>query len=201
MKGEAQRFFGTLDLTTELTPDGVVTLAIGLRSSYDQSFPLGFCAGARVFVCDNLAFRSELMVKRKHTLNGAARFSSDIAQAVMSLASFKEAETLRIQELQQAELSDTQAESFMLRACVQRGIISQRQLPLVFREWHEPGHEAFQARTAWSLLNSFTTVLRNLQQKNPADLAHRTMRLHAMLAPANEELRAITNDEHPALAI
>ena len=142
---------------------------------------------------------SSPLVKRKHTLNGAARFSSDIAQAVMSLASFKEAETLRIQQLQQAELSDALAESFMLRACVQRGIISQRQLPLVFHEWHEPGHEAFQSRTAWSLLNSFTSVMKELQQTNPANLAHRTMRLHALLAPKADQ-PAIA-DATPVLAI
>jgi hypothetical protein len=29
-----------------------VSLAVGIRNSWDQSFPLGFCAGARVFVCD-----------------------------------------------------------------------------------------------------------------------------------------------------
>jgi len=61
----------------------------------------------------------------------------------MSLASFKEAETSRIQQLQEVHLSDAQAESFMLRACIQRGIIAQRQLPSSFREWHEPDHEAF----------------------------------------------------------
>src|SRR5262245_3706555 len=68
-----QRFFGTLDLRTTLAKG--VTLAVGLRSSIDKSFPLGFCAGNRVFVCDNLAFRSELMVKRKHTINGERRFA------------------------------------------------------------------------------------------------------------------------------
>ncbi|MCE9530877.1 MAG: hypothetical protein K8T89_07105 [Planctomycetes bacterium] len=35
---EAQRFFATLDLTTALTPDGTVTLAVGIRSSVDQSY-------------------------------------------------------------------------------------------------------------------------------------------------------------------
>lgn len=35
---ENQRFFGTLDLTTPLTPDGSVALAVGLRNSVDQSY-------------------------------------------------------------------------------------------------------------------------------------------------------------------
>lgn len=194
---EGQRFFGTLDLTTPLTPDGSVALAVGLRNSVDQSFPKGFCAGARVFVCDNLAFRSDLMVKRKHTLNGVSRFSSDIAHAVQSLASFKEAESARIARMQELEMTDALAESLMLRACVVRGIVGQRHLPLVYREWHEPKHEAFRPRTAWSLLNSFTAVLRELQEKNPAELAHRTMRLHALLAPPQADLVAAPEPDSP----
>ncbi|HEX3152525.1 MAG TPA: hypothetical protein VHR66_30920 [Gemmataceae bacterium] len=146
---EGQRFFGTLNLSTPLTPDGQVALAVGLRNSTDQSFPMGFGTGARVFACDNLTFRSELLVKRKHTVNSVARFSVDIAYAVGALASFKEAETHRIEHLQQEALSDAQAESFILRACIQRGIIAQRQLPLVFRAWHEPPFEDFRPRTAW----------------------------------------------------
>src|SRR5947209_9955186 len=53
---DGKRFFGTLDLATPLTTDGAVALAVGIRNSTDKSFPLGFCAGAKVFVCDNLAF-------------------------------------------------------------------------------------------------------------------------------------------------
>ena len=37
------RMFATLDLATPLCPG--VSLAVGLRNSTDQSFPLGFCAG------------------------------------------------------------------------------------------------------------------------------------------------------------
>src|SRR5208282_2491060 len=69
---EGARFFGTLDLGTSVASG--VTLAVGVRNSVDKSFPLGFAAGSRVFVCDNLAFRSELLVRRKHTVNGERNF-------------------------------------------------------------------------------------------------------------------------------
>jgi len=181
LSNNGSRFFGTLDLSTELTRDGTVTLAVGIRSSYDKSYPLGFCAGARVFVCDNLAFRSDLMVKRKHTINGAAHFSNDIANSVMNLGSFKEAEAERITKMQEVAITDERAESLMLRACVAKGIIAQRLLPEVWREWREPRHEAFQPRTTWSLLNAFTSAMHPLQARNPGDLARRTMRLHSLL--------------------
>ena len=46
-----------------------------------------------------------------------------------------EPETLRIAHLQRRELADVEAESFMLRACVQRGILAQRACA---RRWLEP---------------------------------------------------------------
>lgn len=178
------RFFGTLDLATQLSTDGTVTLAVGIRNSIDKTFPMGFCAGSRVFVCDNLAFRSDLMVRRKHSPNGVAHFSADIATAVMQLASFKEAEMNRIAAMTQADMPDERAESFILRAAIDRGIIPLRLVPQVVREWKEPRHELFHARTAWSLFNAFTTALGSMQQSNPAELARRTMRLSALLTPA-----------------
>jgi hypothetical protein len=37
--GDDGRFFGTLDLTTPLTGDGTVTLAVGIRNSIDKTYP------------------------------------------------------------------------------------------------------------------------------------------------------------------
>src|SRR4051794_20083672 len=77
------RLFGTLDLDVPILSD--VSLAVGIRNSLDKSFPLGFCAGSRVFVCDNLAFRSELLVRRKHTKFGGDRFAEEINRSVQTL--------------------------------------------------------------------------------------------------------------------
>jgi hypothetical protein len=159
-----------------------VTLAVGLRNSVDKSFPLGFCAGNRVFVCDNLAFRSELLVRRKHTLNGERNFSSAIASAVVSLEQFRRTEEDRIGLLMRTELSSEQGDSLILRA-YEKGILSVAHLLKVVKEWREPSFEAFRARTAWSLLNAFTTVLRDRAGTQPAQFAVQSMRLNALLEP------------------
>jgi hypothetical protein len=172
------RFFGTLDLKTALAAG--VRLAVGVRNSTDKSFPLGFCAGNRVFVCDNLAFRSELLVKRKHTRFGEQRFSSAIANAVTALQSFREMEADRLRGLMNTELRAEQADSFILRA-FEKGIISTLQLPAVLKEWRSPSFEEFQPRTAWSLLNAFTTVLRDRAQRQPQSFMVQTMRLNHLL--------------------
>ena len=66
-RGDA-RLFSTVDLATPLSTG--VNLAVGIRNSTDKSLPLGFCAGSRVVVCDNLAFSAELMVQSRHTRHG-----------------------------------------------------------------------------------------------------------------------------------
>lgn len=43
------------------------TLAIGIRNSVNKAMSVGLCAGDRVFVCDNLAFSSDIVVFRRHT--------------------------------------------------------------------------------------------------------------------------------------
>lgn len=174
------RLFGTLDLSVEVAHD--VTLAVGIRNSIDQSFPLGFCAGSRVFVCDNLAFSAELMVRRKHTRFGADRFRDDIVQCIGRLDAFRQAERARVERMQRTELSDTRAESLMLRA-YERRLVSHRQLPRIIDEWREPTHEAFEGRTLWSLFNCFTGVMNERARTNPQAHAAATMRLQALLNP------------------
>jgi hypothetical protein len=171
------RMFATLDLISTLAEG--VSLAVGIRNSVDKSLPLGFCAGNRVFVCDNLAFRSELLVTRKHTRFGAVRFEEAIALATKALQQFKEVETKRIERLRSLELGDRQADSILLRA-FEQGVVSNRLLPTVIKEWRNPSFEDFKERTAWSLLNSFTTAMGGRMQTNPQQFAGLTMRLHEL---------------------
>lgn len=181
------RFFGTLDLTMRLAAG--VSLAVGVRNSTDKSFPLGFCAGNRVFVCDNLAFRAELLVKRKHTRHGETRFGNAIAAAVQSLASFREVESARLARLMTTDLTDDQALALMVRA-VERQIIAPPVLPKVLADWRCPRFDygTGDRPTAWRLLNCFTTVLGPRAVRNPAAYSAQTIRLNALISPAEPTL-------------
>lgn len=176
-RGDA-RLFVTMDLASELAAG--VRLAVGVRNSTDKSLPLGFCAGSRVFVCDNLAFRSELLVSRKHTRFGATRFEEAIALAARSLVQFQQAEARRVSAFRLHDLAETKAESMILRA-YEHQVVSHRLLPRVLREWRTPSFEEFHPRTLWSLLNAFTTVLAERRQSNPQWFAAATMRLQGLL--------------------
>lgn len=175
------RMFATMSLESELVPG--VSLAVGIRNSIDKSFPLGFCAGNRVFCCDNLAFRSDLLVKRKHTRNGHVRFTEAIAAAVVTLDQFRQHEAKRIQAFQFADITDERAESLMLKS-FEAGIVSHRALPKVIEEWRKPSFDDFTGKNLWSLLNAFTHVLNARARTNPQQHAGITMRLGGLLDDA-----------------
>jgi hypothetical protein len=171
---ENARFFGVLDLVAKLV-DGV-SLSVGIRNSFDKTFPIGFCAGSRVFVCDNLSFSSELLVRKKHTRNGAARFVDAIGQAMMSLKHFQEEEAYRIRFMRNTSVDENQADSLILRA-YEKGIVSSLALPSIIKEWRAPSFPEFEPRTRWSLLNAFTSALGKKAETNPHAYASQTMRL------------------------
>lgn len=178
------RLFATLDLDVPLAGSDV-TLAVGVRNSTDKSLPLGFCAGNRVFVCDNLSFRSELLVTRKHTRYGKDRFHEAICEAVASLHQFQTSEARRIQQFQHLILSDERAESLILRS-YERGIISHRFLPAVIQNWRDKGGEEFQDRSLWCLENAFTAALRGVRDANPQRFCGLSIDLQSLLASAAE---------------
>jgi hypothetical protein len=187
------RFFGTLDLTTPIHEG--VALAVGIRNSTDQSFPIGFCCGHRVFVCDNLAFTSEIVVSKKHTRFGQERYLEGLARAVGSLNEYKESAAGWIAQLQATDLSEDAANSYLLQA-YEQGIIGMRLLPLVIKEWRRPTHEEYRPRTAYSLFNCFTDVLGRVRQsKFPAESALATMRLSRLLSPPSNVVAGRVEDE------
>ncbi len=175
------RFFGVLDLVAPIANG--VNLAVGIRNSVDKSLPISFCAGTRVFVCDNLAFRSEIVVARKHTKYGALRFQEALAKAVGTLPQFREKEQERVLRFQNAMITSELAEAMMLRS-FEQGIVSHRMLPDVIQEWRKPSHEEFAPRTLWSLEQCFTGILASVQKSNPQRFASLTIRLQDLLLQA-----------------
>ena len=59
---EGMRYFGLMSLRSTTGYCDTV----GLRNSNDRSFPVGIGFGPRVFVCSNLAFVANHVIKRRH---------------------------------------------------------------------------------------------------------------------------------------
>ncbi len=183
LSGNDQQFFATLDLTSRIASD--VALSIGVRNSINQTLPLGFVAGSRVFVCDNLAFSGELSVKRKHTTHGNVRFGEAISLAISGLAQYQQLEVQRHNLLTETTISDDRAYSLILQA-LERKIIGPRCLERVLAEWRTPRHDVFRPRTAWSLFNGFTEALKEYSL-NPQSFSARTIALNGLLCPVVNE--------------
>jgi hypothetical protein len=179
------RFFGTLDLQNEICEG--VRLAVGFRSSFDKSFPIGFCCGERVVVCDNLSFGSDVIIAKKHTRFGKDRFDEGVAKALASLLEYQQVAAERIDRMRHCPLSDDLANSLMLQAW-EEGIVSHRLLPQVICAYRQPQVADFLARTTWSLFNAFTGVLK-ARLNNPAVHASLTIKLQQLLGgPADPSL-------------
>jgi hypothetical protein len=176
---DGARMFATLDLDSTLAEG--VCLAVGVRNSFDKSFPLGFAAGSRVFVCDNLAFSSELMIAHKHTKHGHERFGDGISFAVTGLSVFKDQESARIELMKRLPLDERHADSIILRA-FEAGVVSSRMLPDVISEWRNPSYPDFVERNAWSLYNAFTTAMGQRAKTNPVSHAQMTIALGGLFS-------------------
>jgi hypothetical protein len=176
------RLFATIDTATNLN-GGTVTLAVAVVNSTDKSLPMKFIAGSRIFCCDNLALRSDLMapVRRKHTRFGLDRFREALSLAVADLDQFRLAEGARIKRFAETTISDVQADSVLLR-CHLQGILSPRLLPKAHEAWVQPAHEEFRPRTLWSLENALTTTLAPVQRSNPQRFTDLSMSVQHLLS-------------------
>lgn len=175
-KDDAQ-MFATLDLTTPIV-DGV-SLAVGVRNANDKKFPLGLTAGSRVFVCDNLAFSSQIYVSKRHTRFGKDRFDEGISRAMQNLGQYRQMEAKRIEHYKSFELDETDAACCLLHAYEQE-ILPTTLLDKAISEWREPSHEEFRERTMFSMMQAVTEVLKS-KRNNPQKFAALTMKMYGLL--------------------
>jgi len=155
---EGSQMFGVLTCTNGHNA-GDYALAIGLRNSYDRSLSVGLIAGTRVFCCDNLAFSGEVSMARKHTPN-VFRDLPDLIYRMLSQVTVMKARTdEEIAGMKALPMPPERAHHVMVSA-IRSGITSASRLPKILEAWDEPKHEEFEPRTAWSLFNAFTEVLK-----------------------------------------
>ena len=174
---DGARLFGVLGIShPALAQDGQYALQLGLRNSHDKSFPAAGLLGSRVFVCDNLAFSGEVQFKRKHTPNLGRDLPGVVDRAVEKIIDMRQWQERRIEAYRRTELTEPKVHDIVVRA-LDRGIVPVTKVPALLSEWRKPSFDQFQERTAWSLFNAFTFVLKGNQQALPG----RTVALHSLL--------------------
>jgi hypothetical protein len=155
---EGNQMFGVLTCRNG-RPDESWSLAIGLRSSYDRSLAVGLVAGTRVFCCDNLAFSGEVQAARKHTRNVFRDLPDLIYRMLTNVSSMKSRIAEEVEAMRYRPVTEPEAHHLMVEG-MKGGVVAASQLPKVLDAWEKPRHEEFAPRTAWSLYNAFTEVLR-----------------------------------------
>jgi hypothetical protein len=149
---------------------------LGIRNSHDKTFPAGIAAGAQVIVCDNLSFSGEVKLARKHTRFIIRDLPRLVQSAVGKLMDRWHHQDTRLATYKLADIDDRTAHDLVIRAC-DVGVVPNRTIPEVLREWRQPQHAEFEPRNAWSLFNAFTEALKG----NLIELPRRTEALHGLL--------------------
>lgn len=151
-------------------------LSIGIRNSYDKSLSVGCTLGASVFVCDNLVFKGDIAVFRKHTLN----VHEDIGQMILSAIYAQREKYERIQQDagHLKELDITNDTAFRLMGLLfGKNIVTPRMLPVIKQNWLKPPYPDFEGRNAWSLYNACTEALKSTP---PSQIMQKHVQLHGV---------------------
>jgi hypothetical protein len=172
---EGNRMFGIL---TCLAPgEGKdYALAIGLRNSLDRTLSVGLCCGHKTFVCDNLAFSGEVSASRKHTINVFRDLPDMIYGMLSKVSTMRERMDDEIAAMKSRQISEMEAHHLMI-ASLERGVLPASGIPPLLAEWRSPSHDEFRTRTAWSLFNCFTALLKS---HSPRAQMERTLALSGL---------------------
>jgi hypothetical protein len=158
LRRDGSMLFGILELAYGETQEG--TAALGLRTANDKSMSIQICAGLAVFVCDNLAFRGDLIaLKRKHT--SGLNLREELTTAVLRFQDHFGRLVGEIEILKRRELQNVEAKA-LIHDVFAEGLMPVRLLPPVSQAYFEPKIPDFEPRNAWSLHNAFTTVAKEM---------------------------------------
>lgn len=170
---DGSRFFGLISLRSSYTG---YEDTVGLRNSHDKSFPVGLGFGSRVFVCDNMAFSADHVIKRRHTANLKRDLPGIIGELIEPLALAREAQAKKIQHYRHTMLTDQQADHAVMQL-YRGGVINIQRVPEVIQEWDAPSFPDLEEPTAWRLFNAVTHALNGRVMERP----DATPRLHQVI--------------------
>lgn len=177
---DGMRFFGVIQLASKY---GDYTDVVGLRNSNDKAFPVGVSYGSQVFVCDNLAFIGENVVKRRHTAKLLRDLPGLVMEMIAPLAAARERQYETIQAYKGTQVDQLLADYILMEA-FRRDVLPWAHLQKVFTEWEHPSHDVFEDRNAWSMFNAFTHVLAGKVAGNPLS----TRNLHNVIDGVCKEI-------------
>jgi hypothetical protein len=176
---DGMNYFGVLSLRS---PYGDYTDMVGLRNSHKKQFPIGIAIGSRVFVCDNLAFNADHLIRRKHTANAKRDLPGLVAAVIEPLGEARRTQAETLARYKVHELPDTVADQAIM-SLYRQGVINVTRIADVLQAYEEPPHD-WGDKTPWRLFNATTFALAGRVAENPTA----TRRLHDVIDSVCERL-------------
>lgn len=159
---DGHKFFGVLSLKS---PYGDYCDQVGLRNSHDKSFPVSISFGSRCFVCDNLAFIGENVIKRRHTPKIKRELPGLIAEIIEPLGVQRKQLADMYERFKGTPLVLDQVDAAIIKM-YREGVINVTKIPDVISAYEEPPHD-WGNETAWRLFNAGTFTLTGRVAENP----------------------------------
>lgn len=178
---ENARMFGLLQVANQQeTKD--YSYVIGLRGSLDKSLSEGLAVGSSVFVCDNMAFSSEITFHRKNTLNVMRDLPTLVDTAIGQLATRWNDMDVRIETYKNTKIGEEDALRLAYRS-YKAGVFPWAKGADVLAEFEKPSHPEFveNGHTVWTFFNAVTENLKPRKESKASGLwtmPARTGRLH-----------------------
>ena len=172
------RMFGLLEIANcqEMTDYAYV---IGVRGSLNKSLSRGLAVGSSVFVCDNLAFSSEIVFHRKQTVFIERDLPKMVATAIGLLGQRWNDQNTRIEAYKHTAISLRDADHLL--AEIAGDVFPWQRFEEIRNEFKAPRHPEFQKETLWALFNAVTEMLKPKADSKASGLwtlPARTGRLH-----------------------
>jgi hypothetical protein len=169
---DGARYFGVLSLKSEY---GDYCDQVGLRNSHDRSFPIGLSFGSRVFVCSNLAFCADTVVKRKHTLRARRELPAIIGDIVQPLQEKRLAQANTFDQYKHRPLDIDEFDHLVIEL-YRRGAVNVTRIADVVEAYERPPFD-WGPETLWRAFNAVTYALRG----RVAEAPHLTETLHQVI--------------------
>ena len=183
---EHGQFFGMAEVKGLTMKQNKWATVAGFRGAWDQSLKRSLVIGDHVFVCDNLSISGEIEVGRKQTTNIMRDLPYLIHDAVAQIKGRHEAQEIRYDRYERAQLKDHQVNHAIIQM-LRQGIINTQRVEKVVNEYYEPTHEEHLnengERTIWTLHNAATESLKGV---GLATLPRRTIQLQGLLDKATD---------------
>ena len=166
---EGAQLFGVMEVVPPRIPamEGA-SFTLGFRASHNQTLPAALASGSRVFVCDNLAFSGEQVLRTKQTTFFPQRLPHLLEQMVGELRISYSRQVVQLDSYRQTRINRMQADSAIV-SLGRLNVVNWSELGKVVAEYERPSHEehAEGGQTVWRLFNAVTETMKLRNEHHP----------------------------------